>query len=438
MLVASLLAGGLTLASAWTGDHAAVAPEATSPASPVELGRVRFPAGYQGHLDVVAADNDTTVAAVTLGRPLSLTLPPGRYTLRDQAGAVVATVAVEAGDTVPVSLPDEWKSAGSDPSVAADDAPAGASVAPDRVSPVVDVQTGRLGPPPPQAAPAVEQVRRRRWKRWAAPLFSAVVPGAGQVLNRQPGRGLAAFTATVGLGLGTAAVWAARDSGRGAAPGDPGGAGREVVRLGGLAALGSAAGLVYVAQVLDAHAQAAGRKRPRPMKRHRASLEVSRFASVAFAPGPSAYQLYTDWSVAAMAQVVPRVSLGLSDASIKYSGDRQRLTLQAGARGAYRFYDRRRVWLSAGGGVLFQGTRAAQSPGPLAPTDADEAEGVERAFTVAPYVHLDARLFILDRWSVGLVPRVSVPLLARRFGRGRTLPRYATTFELGATMGVLF
>ncbi len=55
-----------------------------------------------------------------------------------------------------------------------------------------------------------------------------------------------------------------------------------------------------------------------------------------------------------------------------------------------------------------------------------------------PYVHFDARFFLLDRWALGLVPRVSVPLQARRFGGGHLLPRYATTFELLATMGVYF
>jgi len=37
--------------------------------------------------------------------------------------------------------------------------------------------------------------------------LSAIVPGAGQALNRQPGRGLAVFTGTVGLVLGTVATF---------------------------------------------------------------------------------------------------------------------------------------------------------------------------------------------------------------------------------------
>jgi hypothetical protein len=250
---------------------------------------------------------------------------------------------------------------------------------------------------------------------------------------------LAVFTGTVGLVLGTVATWGARDPAAGAeGEAAAGRDGREIVRLGGLTALGTAAGLLYIGQILDAHAKAADRRPPRPARDHVVALEVSRSTTVGFAAGRPAYDLYDDWSLAIMGQVAPRVTLGLSDASIKYARHRDMVTVQAGVRAAYRFFDRRRVWLAAGGGALLQGTRADRALDPLIPDpDAPRADA-ERAFAAVPYACFDARLFLLDRWSLGLVPRVSVPLGNRRYGGGRTLPRYATTFELGAVLGVYF
>jgi hypothetical protein len=239
--------------------------------------------------------------------------------------------------------------------------------------------------------------------------------------------------------LGTVAVWAARDPANGAA-GDVGGRNsEEIVRLGGFAGLSTAAGLLYLGQILDAHAQAVDRRPPRPARDHVVALEVSRSTSVGFAAGRPAYDLYSDWSLAIMGQVAPRVSLGLSDLSIKYARHRNMVTVQAGVRAAYRFFESRRVWLAAGGGALLQGTRADPALDPLAADPvAPRAADAERAFSAVPYVHVDARLFLLDRWSLGLVPRVSLPLAARRYSGGLALPRYATTFELGANMGVYF
>jgi len=403
---------------------------ASSPDTAARPGRLVLGPEHRGTLTIVD-EHDHEVAVVTLrpGRRVLVELPPGRYTLRNATGEPLQTIELGADETRTVELPAEL-------SAPAPARPAASTHLPPVGPPVIT--TGRLGPAPPEAEREVQLVRRRPWARWAAPLLSAIVPGAGQALNRQPGRGLAVFTGTVGLVLGTVATWAARDPAEGAMGNIPGREGREIARLAGFAGLSTAAGLLYLGQIMDAHAQAVGRRVPRPARDHVVALELSRSTTVGFAAGRPAYDLYSDWSLAIMGQVAPRVTLGLSDASIKYARHRDMVTVQAGVRAAYRFFDRRRVWLAAGGGALLQGTRADRSLDPLVPVAGEPQADAERAFSAVPYLLFDARLFLLDRWSLGLVPRVSLPLAARRYGGGRALPRYATTFELGAVLGVYF
>ncbi len=423
-IAAWALASVLALAPAEEPPSEAVA--VTEGAEPAGSARLVFGPEYRGSLTLVD-DTGHEAAAVVL-RPGGRTIvevPAGRYSLRDGEGQTISTLEVEADQVRSVTLPDEWQ-------VPEPEAPRST---PARSAAVV--VTGPLEDPSSER-PQVELVRRRRWARWAAPLLSAVVPGGGQALNGQPGRGLAVFTGTLGLALGTVAVWGARDPTAGTSPDPTGRDGREAVRLGGLAGLGAAAGLLYIGQILDAHAQAADRRATEPRTGHVVALEVARFSTVGFAPGEPGYDLYSDWSLAVMGQLVPRVTLGLSDLGIKYGRHRSRVTVQAGARAAYRFFDRRRVWLAAGGGVLLQGTRADAALEPLAEEPPGPSNEAQRGFSTVPYVHFDARLFLLDRWSLGLMPRVSVPLWARRYRGDRVLPRHATTFELGATMGVYF
>ncbi|MEX1361764.1 MAG: hypothetical protein AB1Z98_01460 [Nannocystaceae bacterium] len=424
MLVTWLMAGLIGLGPDAVEPAAeALAARQASPAP----GRLVFPPEHRGTV-VVEDDEGTQVASITLGRRTAVDLPPGRYVLRDAGGDEVSELQLESDQVRAVELPPSWR----EPD---DAAPPRPRVPAPASTPAVS--TGRLGPATPEAELEVELVRRRRWTRWGAPLLSAIVPGAGQAVNGQPGRGLAVFTGTAGLVLGTVAVFGARDPAEGATAGDPGRSdAQEVVRLAGLAGLGAAAGLLYIGQILDAHARAVGRA-VTPLRQHTLAFEVSRYSTVGFSAGEPAYDLYPDWSLAIMGQVVPRVTVGLSDASIQVDRHRDTLTVQAGVRGAYRFFDRRRIWLAAGGGWLFQGTRA-DGVTPLLDDPQAPAPEVERAFTAVPYLHFDARLFLLDRWSLGLVPRVSLPRLPRRFGGGRALPRYTTTFELGAVMGVYF
>ncbi len=165
---------------------------------------------------------------------------------------------------------------------------------------------------------------------------------------------------------------------------------------------------------------------------------------MAFAPGEPGDTLYDDWSLTLLGRVSERVSVGVSDLSVKLGPGRS--TLQAGVRAMVRLYDgvaRRNAdrtaprpwWVLAGGGVLMQGTSEQQRTDPLALGQRSEVR--TRAYVGAvPYLQAEAHYFVLDRWSLGVVPRVALPLRTRFYPGGRQLPRYATTFELGAVLGV--
>ena len=92
----------------------------------------------------------------------------------------------------------------------------------------------------------------------------------------------------------------------------------------------------------------------------------------------------------------------------------------------------------AGGGVLLQGTTRDRITRPLAQGEDDtEIRSEQVDFGAAIYTQGEVRYFILDRWNLGLAPRISLPLTNRAYPRGRQLPRFATTFEVGAFLGVL-
>jgi hypothetical protein len=110
--------------------------------------------------------------------------------------------------------------------------------------------------------------------------------------------------------------------------------------------------------------------------------------------------------------------------------------MQAGLRSMYRFFDRRRVWLSAGGGVILQGTSVRRPDRSLQP--GEDARRVDRRFGAVVYAQLELRWFLLDRLSLDLFPRVSLPITHRDYRPGQKIPRLATTFELGAGVGVHF
>jgi hypothetical protein len=162
-------------------------------------------------------------------------------------------------------------------------------------------------------------------------------------------------------------------------------------------------------------------------------------AHTATAPGADRF---TDWSLQLIGQPHPRVLVGICDLSAKWGGgDGRRFTGQGGLRVGYRFLERRTprggagIWLGASVGSIFQGT-LAREPDPI---DPDEPRNLEGVFSAIPYGQLDLSLFFLDRWSIDLAPRVSVPVAGARFySFERSLPRFAATFELGTGVGVYF
>ena len=166
------------------------------------------------------------------------------------------------------------------------------------------------------------------------------------------------------------------------------------------------------------------------------ALEVGRSATVGFRVGDPAADLYADWSMALLVQIVPRFSLGVSDMSMKFGSDVGRVTMQGGVRAQYRFYDRGRVWMSAALGSILQGSFARGEPDPL--VLGGEPPAGDTSFAAVPYGQLDLRFFIVDRWSLNLAPRVSVPLGTRFYGEDRAIPAHAVTFELGTGVGVYF
>ena len=365
---------------------------------------------------VQVRDASGTVAtvAVTPAQASELTLPEGDYTVVASDGETIGTVRVDAGERRGLALAGQ--------------------VVPQPNKPRAEAP---LIPPEPPSRRASKQPKKKngQWKRWGSPLLSAVIPGLGQGINQEPGKALAIFTATVGGSLGAAALWRLRNPDEGAARGDegaPGGA--EIARLGSFALITSGLGLLYLGQIYDAHATARGRK-ARAKEDHTLGIELSRYTAVGQRPGQPSHALYDDFALSLMGQVARRVTLGASDLGIKLAPET--FTLQGGLRAMYRFYDRRirkqlpsRVWLSAGGGFIFQGSSRAR------PGRAGEPGDVERLFGAVLYGQLEGRWFLLDRWAVGLAPRVSLPLTARTYGRLGQIPRYATTFELGAFTGV--
>lgn len=368
----------------------APSPVADPPDDPALHARVTVLAAG-GDVTLVAEDG-STVAAIPSGEERTLVLPPGRYSIRDAHGRGRAVV-LTGGQNVRVARP------------------------------------GPPGPPPPNA-----HHRRSRWKRVVAPLMSALVPGTGQMLNDEYGKGAGMFLGAASLGLGAFALRRAHDPLDFSQPGL--GAttfGSEAIQAAGYGVLTGGLHLLWAAQVMDAYAGAAGIEKPTPHVQHRVSLQATRMATVAYRAGDPAADFYPDWNLSVMGQVFRRLSVGLSDLSIKWGPGRS--TYQAGVRLHYRFYDRGRFWLGGALGMAFQGTVGRSAP------SIDAAVAIparQTAFTAIPYGQLDLRLFILDRWSLDLVPRVSVPLGTRFYGGDRALPRSALTFELGTGVGVYF
>lgn len=350
------------------------------------------------------------------GNRMELALPPGTYRIEDSARGGRITLSVESGKRAHFALsPDGARGvAGEGP-----------------------LPAPGLGSQP---SPEPLQPSRPQWKRIGAPLMSAAIPGLGQMVNRQPGKGVGFLIGTIALGVGAAVLLGASGgtdvSSKGLASNS---FGTEAMGAVGYGLLSGSLQMLYAAQVMDAYATAAGVTGPRPRSKHRVSIDLTRMATIGLRPGDPAAGFFPDWSLSVLGQVARRFSVGAGDISIKQGRGFERTSLQGGLRLAYRFLERDRVWFGAAAGVILQGSFARPAPSKL-PEDAP-APGSEGSFAAVPYAQLDLRFFILDRWSLNLIPRVSAPLGGPRFFNGpgdRVVPRNAATLELGTGVGVYF
>lgn len=370
----------------------------------------------------------------------------GPVSVRDSKGEAVATVQLQAGGRVQLELPPG--------EYTIDDTARGGritlSVEPDRRARFELAPAGARGSageplvaPTPSAAPAP-----RRWKRVGAPLLSAVVPGVGQMVNRQPGKGVGILLGSVALALGAGLLQRTGGGTDVSTRGLAGGSfGTEAIGAVGYGLLSGGLQMLYASQIMEAYATAAGVRSPDPRTRHRVSLELTRMATIGQRPGDPAAGFFADWNLSVLGQVARRLSVGASDLSIKQGQGFTRTTVQGGLRLHYRFLDRGRVWLGAAVGVILQGS-FGRPRAPLVPATA-QTPGGQGSFAAIPYAQLDLRYFILDRWSLNLTPRISAPLAGPRFYSGpggpltagqddRAVARSAVTLELGTGVGVYF
>lgn len=373
----------------------------------------------------------------------------GSVSVRDSKGALVATLQLQAGGRAQLDLPPG--------EYAVDDTARGGRI-------TLSVEKGRrarfeLTPagargsagelPAPAMAPGMasgpEAPPPRRWKRVVAPVLSAVVPGLGQMINRQPGKGVGILFGTIALALGAGLMQ--RTSGgtdvstRGLASGSYAG---ESIGAVGYGVLSGGLQMLYASQIMEAYATASGLRAPEPRTRHRVALELTRMATVGQRPGDPAAGFFADWSLSVLGQVARRFSVGAGDLSVKQGQGFTRTTLQGGLRLSYRVLERSRMWLGVAAGVILQGS-FGRSPTPLVPAGAQAPAG-QGSFAAIPYAQLDLRFFILSRWSLNLTPRISAPLGGPRFFSGpgpgghddRAVSRNALTLELGTGVGVYF
>ncbi|TPV95897.1 MAG: hypothetical protein B7733_07565 [Myxococcales bacterium FL481] len=388
-------------------------PESSAPS--LEPGSLVVGPGVDGRFSIVDA-NGTVVATVD-ARPADATelrLPPGKYRLLDATGQTVAPVDVVAGDVTNYTQTSPATSAPMTPSDAADET-------------IVSSEPSARDESGPAPAP--------RWRRIASPLMAATVPGLGHMVNRRGGRGTGILLSSIGLGVGAAALYAAGTREADALLGSkPSSFAADAVRLGALGLLTGSLQMLYAAQIMDAAAITRG-GRVRPRRDYKLSLELTRMATVGMNARDAEASLYTDWGLSLMGQAFERFSVGISDVSVKTNWRARRSTLQAGGRAGYRFYDQDRLWLGGAIGALVQASFRDIPPSDYATDDEWRAE---RAVTAAPYAQFEARWFLLNRWSLHLAPRVTLPLGTRYYTGARAIANQSLTFEIGSGLGVQF
>jgi hypothetical protein len=268
---------------------------------------------------------------------------------------------------------------------------------------------------------------RRNHRIWASPLASTLLPGLGQLINGEGGKGVGVMFGTFAAVLGAVTLYRLENDGRRSQP-------SEYARLVGYGVLSTAAPMLWIYGIADAYRVAANRQ-IEPNLDHRVRISVSRTMTVGFRADVRRPGFYDDWSVALMGQATRRLTVGVADLAFKPGGHDVTQVGQFGLRLDYRVFEHPRLWLDLGLGTTMQiATRHAARPLDLEQPQAKR----ELAFAAIPYGYFDVRCFVLDRLSLDFTPRLSVPVTTRYFSANRSLPRFAPSLELGAGISAYF
>jgi hypothetical protein len=368
-----------------------------------------------------------------------LTLGPGydgTVVVNDSTGRQVATVQLRPEQRAQLDLP-----AGGYEVLEPD----GSAVSVSLDASARSMRRGPIDPPPAPAAeiaiaeksvsetssapPSPEVRGRRRLDPLGASLASFFVPGLGQTLNGRPATGVGIFLGTLGL-VGASALAAAP-------PDDPTrrDLANEGARLGGFALSTAALQLLWAGQWMHAYRDAKGGG-VSPRTNHRFALEVTRNATLAPGADRGSVEYLRDWSLSLLGQPYERVQLGLSDVAIQGDERRGAATFQAGFRVGYRVYQRRALWMNIGGGAIGQLDVRSNPLFGVAGAGSQPARSISGSASV--YAQYDFRIFIIDRWSLNIMPRFYLPVGTRRYADGGAVSSLSPSLELGTGVGVVF
>ncbi|HWB73386.1 MAG TPA: hypothetical protein VG755_00495 [Nannocystaceae bacterium] len=385
-----------------------------------------------------------------LARPVAAADPPRTSQVVDAQGQPVAEIVERKGERTTLTVPPgRYRVVASDGSArdvtVGDDGvlAVGTAAEPTRAAAPSDDAGGvpaprdttRAGSAPPDEPAKKPRKDRSKHRRWGAPLAATFLPGSGHAIAGRPGAGFGIFAGAAALTFAAIATGIGGDPREGTTLGDPKrSASREVLRTGGFVLATDALALLWLGQIADAWVQATG-KRVRGRTQHAVAVSLQRASAVGMRPGEPAIARYDDFSLAVLGQVIPRLWLGLADLTVHTGGSGRPVTLQVGARVAGRVLERDRVWLVLAGGAILQGTRARSTLPPIGDAPAERERG---RFGATVYGQIEARIFVLDRLSLDIAPRLSVPLATRYYGHDRAIPRWAPTLELVAGPEVYF
>ncbi|MBK6916791.1 MAG: hypothetical protein IPH07_05275 [Deltaproteobacteria bacterium] len=347
-----------------------------------------------------------------------LSLPPGRYVLVAADGDR-REVVLDDGEPLQIGSPPP------SPAAAVDDRAAPGHASADAPAPAAAPSRTRRGKPRDPA----------RARAIAAPLSAIVIPGVGHAVARRPAPAFGIFAGAAVLGFAAFALHRAAPDREGAALGDASHAAtREALRQGAFTLATDTLALLWIGQIADAWVAATGH-RVRARRDHVVAVSLQRATTVGLRPGAPTVGRYDELSLGVVGQVIPKLWFGLSDLSLHFGRGDRRVSVQAGLRVAGRVLERRRFWLVVAAGAILQGTSARSSRRAIADDATTPVRGMVGS-TV--WAQLESRIFVLDRLSFTIAPRLSLPLATRMYGADAALPRFAPALELVVAPEVYF